>query len=141
MDSQLKSDARIKGLLVSAVMLISISFIALYIYATYISPTARESISSGILLILVYCALGILVGLNLIYFSIKMKKRFPGIARTLPVGYVLASFFFFWIYKFLLGYPPTPQGVILFSLISLGIWLLLNLIIYFIDKKGPVRAR
>src|SRR5215213_9738440 len=101
MDTQRKPDTRIKVMLVSALMLISISFFALYIYATYISPTARESIPSAILIILTHSALAVLIGLNMIHFSAKTKESYPGIARDLPLGFVLVSILIFWVYTFL----------------------------------------
>lgn len=135
MDLQRKPDTRIKVMLVSALMLIGISFFALYIYATYVSPTARESIPSAILIILAHSALGILLGLNMIYFSAKTKKSYPGIARDLPLGFVLVSILIFWIYTFLLGHPLTTQTSISYSFISLGAWLLLNIVAHLSLKE------
>lgn len=128
MDSQRKLDTRIKAMLVSVLMVISISFIALYIYATYISPTAKETIPEAILMILTHSALAILIGLNINHFAAQTKKRYPGIARVLPMGFVIASILTLWIFTFLLGHRLTPQVTLLFSVISLGAWSLLNII-------------
>jgi hypothetical protein len=136
MDTRRKPDKRIKVMVVSALMLISVSFFALYIYATYISPTASESIPSAILIILAHSALAILIGLNMTHFSAMMKKSYPGIARDLPLGFVLVSILIFWIYTFILGHPLTAQTSILYSLISLGAWLLLNIVAHLSLKEN-----
>ena len=135
MDSQRKPDTRIKVMLVSVLMVISIAFIALYIYATYISPTAKETIPQAILMILTHSALAVLIGLNMIHFSAKTKKRYPGISRTLPLGFVIASISVYWFCTFLLGYRLTPQATLLYSLISLVAWSLLNIIVHQSLKK------
>jgi hypothetical protein len=135
MDSQRKTDARIKVMFVSVLMVISIAFIALYIYATYISPTARETIPQAILMILAHSALAILIGLNMIHFSAKTKKRYPNLARVLPVGFVIASISVYLFCILLLGYRLTPQATLLYSLISLLAWSLLNIIVHQSLKK------
>src|SRR5947207_11158632 len=80
---------KINGLLRAALMLLGIAFIALFIYVRFVSPTARGTVVSGVFVILTMTLVALLLGLNIIYFSIKMKNIHPGLARSLPFVFLM----------------------------------------------------
>lgn len=136
MNQQSELSSRIASLVRAAVVAIGISLIALYAYARYISPTARETAGSAVLLILLAAVLAGLVALNLIYFNFKMKPTHPGLARTLPRFFALGNVFLMF-FVLLLNYRFSPRQVVFYLLASLAIFSALNVFVYFRFGKTP----
>src|SRR5258708_26045014 len=73
---------KIKGLLRVTPMLLGIAFIALFIYVRFVSPMARETVGSGILVILLTSVLATLVAASLFLFAIIARRGYSSISQV-----------------------------------------------------------
>src|SRR5258708_24706370 len=83
---------KIKGLLSVTPMLLGIAFIALFIYVRFVSPTARETVGSGILVILLTSVLATLVAASFFLFPIIARGAYPSIPPVPAKIFMIVSF-------------------------------------------------
>lgn len=136
MNQQSELSSKIASLVRVAGVAVVISLIALYVYAGYISPTAKETAVSAVLLILLATVLAGLATLNLIYFKFKMKATHPGLARTLPTLFAVTNAFLM-LFGLLLNHRFSSQQVIFYLLASLAIFSAFNILLYFRLGRRP----
>ena len=117
--------AKLKVLLSAAAAIVGMAIVFLYLG----SSTREPSIITSFYILLV-CFIALLVSLNFIYFHLKMSKAHPKVARALPMCFVLTCMLYFWVHEFLLQHALDPRSVVLFALLSLGAWLMLNVGVY-----------
>lgn len=106
-------------------MLSLISIGALYVYATYINPSAREDFFSSIALILLVALTATLAAANLLYLSARIKKTRPTIARNLMSLFLLVTIFYL-LFPRLFGYYVESGQILIYFLLWLGLSLALH---------------
>jgi len=127
---------KIKGLLRVTPMLLGIAFIALFIYVRFVSPTARETVGSGILVILLTSVLATLVAASLFLFASIARRAYPSIARVPAKVFMMLTFL---VYILILSHKIDAARIflylVLYLLSCLLVSLVLNLGIYFKIRK------
>ena len=125
MNEKKESAAKIVSVLRASVVLSLVSIGALYIYATYISPSARENFLSSLALILLTALSASLATSSLLYLSARIKTARPAAAHNL-----MPSFFIVTILYLLLprtfGYSIESRQIIIYLLLWLGLSLALH---------------
>jgi NAD/NADP transhydrogenase beta subunit len=120
---------KIKGLLRATLMLLGIAFIALFIYVRFVSPTARETVGSSVLSILLISVLGVLLAASLILFASVARRTHPSIAR-LPARVFMLLTFSGLVFTIALRYKIDAARIVLYLLCCLLVSLILNLVVY-----------
>ena len=132
-----------RGDLIDKLKVFSLGVAAIFgmaIIFLYFGLSTRTLFPVAFLYILLICVIAIVVSLNLIYFYFKMSKAHPGVARALPTCFALALMFYFWAHQFLFGRAFHFRSVLIFSLLSLASWLVLNVGVYLVlgrSSKAP----
>ena len=117
--------AKIFSVLRAASVLSLVSIGALYVYATYISPSAREDFFSSVALILLVALAAALAAANLLYLSARIKKTRPATARNLMSLFLLVTIFYL-LFPRLFGYSAESRQILIYFLL----WLLLSLALH-----------
>ena len=120
---------KFKGLFGVTLMLLGISLFALFIYVRFISPSARDTVKSGFLSILLIGFLAMLVTASLINFSGIASRAYPSIAR-LPSRVFMILTLCCLVFTVVLGYRIDSIRIVLYLLTCLLVSLALNLVVY-----------
>ena len=127
---------KIKGLLRATLMLLGIAFIALFIYVRFVSPTARETVGSSVLSILLISVLSVLLAASLILFASMARRAYPSIARVPVKVFMMLTFL---VYILVLSHKIDAARIflylVLYVLSCLLVSLVLNLGIYVTIRK------
>lgn len=135
MNLQGKLMPKVQGLLMTTIVLYGIASLTIFIYARYISPTAQESLGTGILIILLISLPSILVALSLIVFSDRVKTAHPLIAYLVPLTVFIATNGYLIFTLFADGYKFTFKLILVYLIFCLVVFTLLNVIIYFSTRN------
>ena len=130
---------KITLLIWQAVVFVAIICIALYVYVKYVSSTARDTLGSGILLILLITILASLIGLCLVHFAAKTRTAYPRVARHLPVAFSLLTSCYL-LFSLLRLYSLSAGRVISYFLVSLGVCLGLNIAAHCLIKRRSISS-
>jgi hypothetical protein len=129
---------KIKGLLRATLMLLGIAFIALFIYVRFVSTTARETVGSSVLSILLLSVLGMLLAASLILFASMARRAYPSIAHV-PAKVILILTFCCQVFILFFSYKIDAARIVLYLVLyvlsCLLVSLILNLGIYFKIRK------
>ena len=118
-----------------ALVVNAVCLLALYFYVRFVSPTASEVAVWFVPLLLLLNVVGALTYFNLFWFSTKLKKVNPGLARTLPRLFALSTLFLMF-FTFLRNRFFTPQIVIGYFVAWLLLASLLNIVVHFRRRSG-----
>ncbi len=87
-----KTRSKVVGLIRITLVTLGISLVAMYWYVSHLDPDARRTAliwMTPVISLAFICSA--LVGLNLIYFSAKLKASHPELARTIPKLFATTS--------------------------------------------------
>jgi hypothetical protein len=117
-------------------VIILMSLVTLIIYAVFISPFGRDILISGIIIMLLIAVLLLIVGLNLAYFSVKIRMTRPHLARILPSAFSVTTLFLLMFPSIFNLYTVNAKVVVFYFLFSAVAFSLLSTIIYFKNSKS-----
>lgn len=129
--------SRIVSLLRQTLVSISVSLVAIWIYVKYISPTAMNSIVYDLLPLVLCYLLAVLVIVNLIYFSAKMRQSHPSLARGVSFTFTAVTFCYLFFLPMLHVYSFDMGRVVSYLFVSLAASFALNVVAHFAFRKRP----
>ncbi|MFL6255359.1 MAG: hypothetical protein ACJ74T_10060 [Pyrinomonadaceae bacterium] len=118
--------AKLFGVTRAACVLSLVSAGALYIYATYVNPSARADLLPSLALILLVALTASLAAASLLYLSARIKKSRPAAARNLIFLFFAVTVFSLLLLPRVFGYPVESGQILIYFLCWIGLSLALH---------------